>query len=210
MIFKITGWATLIVAAMLFLHFTPAYAGDDAKFGKIPDDQWNIGAPQKYPEANAVILFSHGRMVVDIGKIDIYYHVRMKILTPAGIDDIGDIEITYDDDMEKLKGFEAETITPDGTKHKVKGDAVFEKKAGHYKTRTFSFPALEVGSIVEYKYEIIKEHGYRFLKPWYFQNRFYTYESRFSVELGQGFNYKVAYQNVRSMRGNLSRKSDRT
>lgn len=195
---KIIREHAILIAAvvMLVLHAAAPRAGDGSKFGKIPDDQWSIGAPQQYPEANAVIIFDHGRMEVTIDKIDIHYHMRMKILTPAGIDEIGDIEITYDDDEEKLKGFKAHTITPDGATHKVEGDAIFEKKAGHYKTRTFSFPALEVGSIVEYEYDIIKERGYRFLKPWYFQNRFYTYESKFIVELGQGFSYKVAFQNV--------------
>jgi len=188
--------APTAIVCLLFLCTTPIFGKDEAKFGKIRDKDRNIWAPEKYPEANAVIIFDHGRMIVTIDNIDIYYHVRMKVLNPAGIDEVGDIEITYDDEWETLKDFEAHTITPDGKKHKVKGDAIFERKAGRYKTRTFSFPSVEVGSIVEYKYNIRKVKGYRFLKPWYFQNRLYTYESQFTVELAQGFSYNLVYQNV--------------
>ncbi|MFH1699588.1 MAG: DUF3857 domain-containing protein [Candidatus Zixiibacteriota bacterium] len=164
------------------------------KFGKIEASEWGIGAPADYPEANAIILFKNGRLGVSWDKIEFAPHIRIKLLTQAGIDELDEFEI-YLFENDKLKDFEAQTITPDGKKHKVDKEAIFDKEVGKDKIRTFTFPALEPGCIIEYKFKIRNEN-YRFLEPWFFQHNLYVLKSHLDVELSQGFSYNITYFNM--------------
>jgi transglutaminase-like putative cysteine protease len=165
------------------------------KYGKVTDEEWQMQAPSGYPEANAIILFDHGRLEVTPEIVRITRHVRIKILTEAGISEVGERAISYSKEFDKIKDFKAQTLTPDGKKYEVKRDAVFEKGVGDWKERTFAFASLTAGCIVEYEYELKTERWSR-LSPWYFQNDLWTRESRFTVELFPGFTYEVAYQNM--------------
>jgi transglutaminase-like putative cysteine protease len=165
------------------------------KYGKITDEEWQAQAPPEYPEANAVILFDHGCMEVTPDIVRTTRHLRIKILTVAGIGEVGERSIFYSKEFDRISDFKAQTITPDGKKHGVEDDAVFEKGAGDWKEQTFAFPMLAAGCIVEYSYEVRSER-WSYLRPWYFQNNLWTRESRFTVELHPGFTYEIAYQNV--------------
>lgn len=182
----------LILLLVISFTFCLSVSADD--FGKIEDSEWAIGAPADYPEADAVILFEKRNMQVTIDKIIIDHHVRIKILTKAGIEEVGEQSFRYHKD-DKIKDFKAHTITPDGKKHKVEKDAVFEKESGYWRTKSFAFPALEEGCIIEYRYtNNNKRHWY--LKPWYFQNEVYTMLSEFTVELYTGFEYDYITTNI--------------
>ena len=116
---------TLIIITALIVIFclnVQAY-----KFGKVEDEHWQIGPPTDYPEADAIIIFDKADLVVGREKVVIDYHMRIKILTQAGIEDVGEWEISYYKEYDKLKGFKAHTITPDGKKHKVEKNAIFGK-----------------------------------------------------------------------------------
>lgn len=182
----------VITLAIILVFVVPAHCQD---FGKISDAEWQAGAPADYPEAGAVILFDRAEVFVKREIIEIDRHMRIKVLTPAGIEEVGDLSFMYDKEFDKLKGFEAHTITPDGKKHKVEKNAIFEKTVGAYEEKTFSFPVVKEGVIVEFKYHI-RSKNYRYLKPWYFQNRIYTLRSSFSVSLSTGFSYNIQYSHV--------------
>ncbi|MEE9443985.1 MAG: DUF3857 domain-containing protein [candidate division Zixibacteria bacterium] len=164
------------------------------KFGKVESPEWEIGAPADYPEANAIILFKNGKLSVSWDKIEMARHVRIKILTQAGIDELDEFEIYLDED-DKLKNFKAHTITSDSKKHKVNKDAIFDKEVGKDKIRTFTFPALEPGCIIEYQYKI-RNKRYRHLSPWFFQDDLFVLKSHLDVELSQGFSYNINYFNM--------------
>lgn len=180
---------------ILLLFVTSATAKDKIKFGKISDYEKAVGPPVDYPEANSLILFDRANATISNDNIEFKYHVRMKVLTVAGVDEIGEHSVTYYKKYDKLKRFKAHTITPDGKKHKIEKNAIFEKTSGNVKRKTFAFPALEPGAIIEYQYSIISKR-YQYLKPWYFQNNIYTLKSEFSATVGSGFTYNVLYQNV--------------
>lgn len=157
-----------------------------------------MGPPIDYPEANAVIIFDNAEMEVNTNfrgyYVETVYHVRMKVLTPAGVDEVGDREFEYRK-SDKLKDFKAHTVLPGGKKYKVEKDAIFEKETGSFKVQTFSFPNVVPGCIVEYTYKVKSKSAY-FLKPWYFQNEIYTVKSQFSVSLWPGYSYDVSYNSV--------------
>lgn len=165
------------------------------KFGKIEDEHWQLGPPADYPEANAIIIFSKGKMTVKYDKISTDYHVRIKILTKEGIEDVSEMSFYYYK-KDKLKNFKAHTIAPDGKKHKVEKDAIFEKTINYWKEKTFSFPLLEPGCIVEYKYTINSEY-FGIIEPWYFQNKIYTLNSQFIVSITTGWAYDYFCSNMK-------------
>ncbi len=165
------------------------------KWGKITDEEWALTAPQDYPEANAVIIFAKAHLNVSLDNIEINYHIRMKAFTTDGVEEIGDRAISYHKKYDKIKRFKAHTITPDGKKHEVKKDAIFQKEIGSYREKTFTFPAMEPDCIIEYRFSNISERLHH-LKPWFFQNEVYTMYSEFAVSFANGFVYNVSYQNV--------------
>lgn len=186
----------LIISIVLFSGIITAKT-QAQKFGKVEDAEWQTGAPADYPEANAVILFDNAKMEITTKNIKVKRHVRIKVLTQAGVDEIGDRTIDYYDKYEKIKHFKAQTITKDGEKLEVKDDAKFEKEDGDFKTLTFSFPQVSPGCIVEYEYER-KSEMYWDLPVCYFQHDIYTLKSTFTVSLAPGFEFDMLYKNVPS------------
>lgn len=178
----------IFVTAFLLTSSTMA---EMAKFGKISDEDWAVLAPEDYPEADAIILVDQAKMEVSLQSIRYNRLVRIKILTKAGIKEVGDQSFGYWKGSDKIKKFKAHTITPDGKKHKIGKKAVHTKASGNYRTRTFAFPKLEVGAIVEYEYTNVSKR-YQYLAPWYFQNSLYTKLSSFAVTFDNGFTYAFA------------------
>ncbi len=184
---------TLIIVLLLALG--SVLADDKVKLGKIPDEQWQLGAPEDYPEANAVVVHDRAELTISLQNIIVEYLVRIKVLTEAGAEQVGDQAISWHKDYDKVKSLKAHTITPDGKKHKVEKNAIFNSEAGNYKRKAFSFPQVAPGCIVEYAYMVISER-FHYLAPWYFQSDIYTLNSSFSVTIPSGFVYNVMYQNV--------------
>lgn len=176
-----------IITAALILLCSSAFG---QKWGKVTDEEIQQGPPEDYPEANAVILFDIGRMEVSVERVELHRHVRIKILTRAGIEEAGDIGFSYDEE-DRIRSLQAQTITPDGKKIKVDKDEFFTKTLGGYKYTTFAFPALDSGCIIEYKYINTNERLHR-LDAWYFQSDLYTLYSEFSLILNPGFVYSSA------------------
>lgn len=168
-------------------------------FGKDLEQSLQVQAPADYPEANAVVIFDRERIDVTTSEIKFRRHVRLKILTKSGIGEVGEQSFLYVKGSDKVSHFKAQTITPDGKKHKVKSNAVFEKKYGDVREKTFAFPVLDTGCVIEYRYQI-SSSNYRYLRPWYFQSDIYTLLSEVTVGLAPGFNYTVSHQNTHGSR----------
>ena len=183
------GILTILLVPILLM------AAQAQKFGKITDEEWAQGAPEDYSEATAIVLFDHGEMEITRDAIEFNRHVRMKILTDDGTDQAGEHSIWYHDKYDKVRGFKAHTITQDGKKHRLDQKAIFIKSYGNYRSKDFTFPQLEAGVIIEYKYRILSDRFYN-LSPWYFQSDIYTMESRLKVIIAPGFHYNVSYQNI--------------
>ncbi len=183
-----------LIILFLLLSFIGVSAVSAQKFGKIDDTEWYISAPEDYPEAAAVILFDKQSVKVSLKNVKIERHVRIKVLRNSGIDEVGDQSIVYYEKNDKLKHLKAHTITPDGKKHKVEKNAIFEKTHNKWTTVSFSFPNVSEGVILEYRYTIIKK--YLSLPTWYFQNEIYTLNSEITISLSAGFAFNMLYRNV--------------
>lgn len=165
------------------------------KWGKVTDEEWAMGAPGDYPEANAIILFNVGKIEVTDDRIKIDYHLRAKVLTQAGVEEAGDWSFYWFDKTDHIKNFEAHTITPDGKKHKIDKKTIFETEVGDYHQKKFAFSQLAPGVIIEYKFTHLSERFWH-LRPWYFQNEYYTMLSQVTTGVAPGFAYNVDFFNV--------------
>ncbi|HKK20284.1 MAG TPA: DUF3857 domain-containing protein, partial [candidate division Zixibacteria bacterium] len=166
------------------------------KWGDVTDEEWNMQPPANYPEANAEVIFDIGEMKVTRDAIDFTRHVRIKVFTDKGAEDVGKIAVQYYKD-DKLKGLKAQTITPDGKKYDVKGGDIHSREFGSQREKTFAFPAVVPGSILEYKYENVNQR-FRALDPWYFQTDLFTLKSSFTLVLAPGFTYSSLVKNIPS------------
>lgn len=170
----------------------------DKGWGKVSPEEWQMGAPPDFPEANAIVLHDICSLTVRNTGIEIVRWERMKLLSKAGADEIGDVGFPYDED-DKIKDLKAQTITPDGKTIKLTSRDYFTKTIGGVKYRTFAFPGLDSGSIVEFSYRNLNAR-FTHLDPWYFQTETYTLKSSFSLVVGRGFTYSVSWINVPAAR----------
>ena len=181
-----------LVASLLVLCL--AGIGYCQKWGEVTEEEWNYQPPRQYPEANAVILFDRGELEVTIEGISITRHVRIKVFNQAGAEEAGDASFDFHDG-DKIKSLKAQTITPDRKKHKIKKKAFHTKSSGSFKSKIFSFPHIENGSILEYKYYQF-HNRFTYLDPWYFQTDLYTAKSVFVLKLAPGFTYSEVANNI--------------
>lgn len=110
------------------------------------------------PNADAEALFWDIR-VDDGGQNDLVlsHYVRIKIFTERGRENHSKIDIPYVSGV-KIKDVAARTIKPDGTIVELTKDDIIEKvvvKVSGLKlrTKTFAFPGIEPGAIIEYKWK---------------------------------------------------------
>lgn len=185
-----------IFFAVLWLSFFAASvsADDLPEWSKVDDSEWALQSVTDYPDANAVVLFDIGRLEVETSGISFYRHVRIKILNDAGAEEAGDVKFWYWDG-DKIKDLKAQTITPDGKKHEVEGGNIKEQEFGERRTKTFAFPNIVSGSILEYRYRNFNKR-FTYLDSWRFHNDQYTKFSRIDLDLAAGFVYSTAFNNV--------------
>ena len=183
--------ALLLCLCVLLVPIELSFA---QKWGKISEEEKNMGPPEEFPDADAVVLFDKGELKISADDIIVKRHVRVKVFHKDGAEDAANVDLGFfkSDNIRELK---AHTITPDGKKKKVKD--TYEKESGSRKNITFAFPAVEDGAILEYRYRVI-HHRYGFLDTWYFQSEIPTLESEFSVIMFPGFKYNVSRNHVPS------------
>jgi len=111
------------------------------------------------------------------------YFVRIKILTEAG-KDFGNISIPYNKQESSVKEIEARTVEPDGRIVPFTGkvfDSVLEKSQDERKQqKTFSMPEVQVGSIIDYRFDVFWNDNLLPYSDWEVQSKlFIRHESFF-------------------------------
>ncbi len=148
----------------------------------------------KVPGAPAIYLY---RQVDrdDNGPREVDY-ARIKILTEEGRK-YGDVEISFLQGRENIRGIQARTIRPDGSIINFDG-TVYEKtivkaKGVKYLAKTFSMPDVQVGSIIEYRYRDELEFGYVFDSHWILSEELFTKHAKFSLKKYAGFALRYSW-----------------
>ncbi len=193
----------LIVGLMICLiltNYNSLKAQKMIKWGKV--SKYETGMTECFFEkdASAVVLQSKGLLYFDDGKVNIDKHVRIKILDNNGLDNANQNFIYYyKDDFELISKLKAQTININekGKKEiiKVEKNQIFDKElSSELKEKSFTFPAVKVGSIIEYKYTTTLD-SYVFLNAWDFQSEIPTLYSYFKAEIPVEFqlDYNILY-----------------
>jgi transglutaminase-like putative cysteine protease len=145
-------------------------------FPPITEAERALTAVPKEPNAPAVVLFKKAEFLMwgydTRGAISsrLLVQGRVKILTEEG-KDLAKVALTHSGDY-RLSSFKGRTVLPDGREVPVGSDARFERKQSKRRNEsvtTVAFPAVEVGAILDYQYEMRFESIY-FLEPWYFSD----------------------------------------
>jgi hypothetical protein len=112
-------------------------------------------------------------------------YVRIKILTEEGRK-YADTEIPFYKQRQDIVHIKARTIKPDGSIVNFDGQ-VFEKsmvkaKGVRYMAKTFTFPDVEVGGIIEYSYTVDLKDNFIYDSHWILSNELFTKSARFSLK----------------------------
>jgi Domain of Unknown Function with PDB structure (DUF3857)/Transglutaminase-like superfamily len=147
----------ILVAASINVGPSRVLAGGE-EWRPVEQADIALKTPVVEPNADAEAIFWDIR-VDDGGAYDLVlnHYVRIKIFTERGRDEHSKVDIPYVGNT-KIKDVAARTIKPDGTILELAKEDVIEKvvvKVNGLKlrTKTFAFPGIEPGAIIEYKWK---------------------------------------------------------
>lgn len=118
-------------------------------------------------EADAAMLFREGELDDSTPQgTSLSVYIRIKIFTDGGRR-YGDVQLPYREELGKITEVKARTIRPDGTFVDVDNRDIFDRlivktSRGVWRAKVFSMPAVESGSIIEYRYRQIYPKGFRY------------------------------------------------
>ncbi len=161
-------------------------------------EELNMKAEPAAPGAVAIILYQEESSDNKNSNNTVEIYKRIKILTEAG-KEYGNISIEYPGGMATIDNFEGRTIHSDGTILPFQGKGLdqIEVKSGGVRIRkkVFAMPDVQVGSILEYRYEINYTDSVVSAPSWYIQSELYTRKAHYSfvpfVDKGGGSNFIV-------------------
>lgn len=178
------------------------------KFGEISQKEINMATYPEDTSAEAVVLFDLGNVKFlekDNGyNIKFVHTKRIKILKRTGIE-YSKIEIPYyisnSGESEIVKSIEAYTYYQENgrtMKKALNQSSIFEEtKTKNWKVMKFTFPDVNVGSVIEYKYVLISPFLFN-LPDWSFQDRIPTYYSEYIAALIPFYEYTFIAQGIKN------------
>ncbi|HEX4005190.1 MAG TPA: DUF3857 domain-containing protein [Acidobacteriaceae bacterium] len=133
------------------------------------------------PDTEAVYLFREETVDDKLHFHRLY--VRIKILTEKGKEDYSNIEIPYEAGVANIRDVEGRTIHADGTIIPFNGQ-LYDKelvRAGDTKInqKSFSMPDVQVGSIVEYRWELAYDDAWCMPPRWTIQQPIYVHKAHY-------------------------------
>jgi len=170
-----------LLFSLLFIFSIQLFAQKPPmKWGNIPQEDLSMTEYTKDPDANAVVLGNYVNIEFAVDaegylRLEYQYHKRIKILKEAGFEE-ADINIRHhkDDEIVSLSAQVFNLSGDETVKTKVSRDQFFKDKVSEKRRAiNFTFPKIEEGSIIEYKYTL-QTYSYGFLRTWYFQEQIPT------------------------------------
>ena len=204
----------LHVILLLFfsLHLAKAQEQEtNLKWGKVSAEEIALNECTFDSSASAVILFDVGEINFRGGVANIFRHRRIKILDRKGLD-YADVKIPYYKykNVENIHSLKAQTLKVDAQgkvqKMELSNKDIFDNQLDErWGEQSFSFPAVEEGTIIEYKYTLSTKDIY-FLEAWVFQNELPTRHSQLKVEIPSSLTYRYLMHGanlLKKYRGNV-------
>ena len=133
-------------------------------------------------EADAVILLDAGRTkVLSDGRIEYVSHKQILLRSWEAIDTYGQVDLSYDEDLEEFALIYGRTLQPSGEVAELDDAGIRissyaegggEEAYSELKTVTLSMPALRPGVVIDYEYTIAEEAAMienQFYDRWWFE-----------------------------------------
>ncbi len=167
-------------------------------FPPITDEERALTSVPGEPNAPAVMLFKKGELLMAgygrfIGSLASHLRVqaRVKILTEAGKSN-GELVIDHSSEV-RLRDFSGRTVLPDGRVIPVPADAQFRRRTSEASKRfvtAVAFPAVQVGAILDYQYEIVFSSPF-LLEPWVFSEEMPVRHSEVTFKTAKDWQLRV-------------------
>lgn len=181
----------------LYFLITPllmlAQINPKSKWGDVSQAEIDFKQVPFEKDAGAVILYEEGEMLITYTEWGNKIHKRIKILTEKGKEQANFkiIYFTYHN-RENIVNFRAQTINFENGKKEispVKMKDVYDlPHYGYYYARTFAFPNVKVGSIIELEYTLLNDN-HNYLENWEFQHDIPTLYSSLAIDVQVPIDY---------------------
>jgi Domain of Unknown Function with PDB structure (DUF3857)/Transglutaminase-like superfamily len=188
----------LLAAVTCAIALLPSVAfAQYSKFQPPTEEELKMTEEPKAPGAAAVYLYRE-ETVDD----EMHYHsllARIKILAEKG-KEMATVEIPYPKGVFSITDIKARTIHPDGTiiPLDIKPTDLVESKRTHSQinAKVFTLPSVEVGSILEYRWQLRYESWFALSPSWLVQQRYFVRKAHYSFtpsrfRLGAMFTYRL-------------------
>lgn len=192
----------LLIVVFIMLSLITHAQKKNMKYGKIDKADMIMKTYDADPNAEAVVLGESMRVIFNVrnGKLMLtyHYHTRIKILTKKGMDR-ANIALSYWSSRraEKITKVKAQTLNwKDGKLVKTvveKKDIFTDKKNKYISEKRFAFPAVEVGSVLEYYYEQDSDY-FVSVNDYFFQQDIPVIWSDYKVEVLESLKYRSDLQ----------------
>jgi hypothetical protein len=203
-------WALSITLTAVFSTiFAPqaAYAGDAP--------QWmhsltGTQLPAYDEKTDAVLLLSETNVtVLSVDKVKIHILEAYKILRPQGREH-GTLTVNFNP-RRKITNLHAWCIPSQGNDYEVKEKDSVDVAApfaggeliSDIKYKVLRIPAADPGSIVGYEYDV-EDQPFWLQDTWHFQSTDPVHESRFSLQLPAGWEYKASWSSYPEVKANAT------
>ena len=181
----------LLINAISFAQLFPDY-------GILYSEDINLKQCSFDKDANAVILMNEANSDYDEEHhLVTNHHVRIKILKEKGFSSANvSVPFYRKDDFERINGVEGMTINiVDGQQlqTKLERKSIFTQNTNErYGEVIFAFPAIKVGSVIDYKYQSVMK-SYGGLDDWSFQDELPVITSKYTIIIlpNMEFAYRV-------------------
>ena len=176
----------LLIQAALGLT-QPVAAGDE--WQPITPEELKMTSVPEAPGAPAVFLYrevNRNDMGVQGGRgATEYNYIRIKVLTEEGRK-FANVDIPFEKTRTNISSIRARTIRPDGTiaifDGKVYEQTVEKTQGVKYLAKSFTLPDVQVGSIIEYHYNMDFQDYYLFHSYWVVSAELFTKHAVFSLK----------------------------
>jgi hypothetical protein len=190
-----TAFLALTASVLSGASASLAWAGD--RFQPIVSEELAMKSESQAPGAPAIILLR--QVDRDDSNMHEDNYLRIKILTEEGRK-YGDVEIPFFKDREDIKNLHARTIRPDGSIVTFEGKpfekSIIKARGVKYLAKTFTFPDVQVGSVLEYYYTVAFTDQLLYDSRWILSQDLFTKQAVFSLRPYGGLSLRWSWQGL--------------
>jgi hypothetical protein len=194
----------LILAGLAWSLHAQIVNPNKVRFGKFSDEEIELKTYSLDPDAEAVILFSEGKMWMDYDpstdgfELMMERHHRVKILKATGVDHATFIfrlsnstTTSSREEIINIKGITFNTANGEEEEIKLTKEGIFEESISDGLDQlTITFPQVKEGAIIDLKYTYKSDYIAN-IPTWYFQRSIPTDYSYFEAVFPEYFFYSV-------------------